>query len=169
MPDSNQASRFRLTRTLTALTLTAALVAPFAWAGDGHKKCPADTQKCLNKMSSKMSSKGWLGLETKKAKTGGYHVVAVTPDGPAAQAGFQPGDVLVALNGVKLTSDNKKELKKIKKGLTPGAAANYVVLRDGTKVQLAVTLAQMPESRIAEAVGRHLLDQHSEVKTASLN
>lgn len=169
MHDSTHATRRLSLKTLLAGALVAALVAPSVWAGYGDKKCPAETQECLDKLTEKIRSKGWAGLETEKAKTGGYQVVSVAADGPAAGAGLQAGDVLVALDGVKLAPENKEKLMKIKKGMTPGSAVNYVVLRGGTKLQVAVTLTEMPESEVAEAVGRHMVTQHAQSKVASLD
>lgn len=156
--------------TITATALVALIGGPtFAGEGQGHKKCEAKTQKCLDKMAAKMRSKGWLGIESKKNADGRYEITVVSADSPASRAGLQPGDVLIALNGVKLKAENKAELKKIKKSLTVGAVANYVVKRDGSKQQVAVTLGQMPEIQIAEWVGRHMVENHTTERVAAVH
>ncbi len=158
-------------RTLFALTLTvfAFLLAGSAIAGDRHERCNLDTQECLDKMAAKMRSKGWLGIETTKVDDGWYKISTVKASSPAAEAGLQAGDVLLALNGVKLNANNKAELEKVKKTLGPGKTANYVVKRQGAKVQVAVTLSHVPEIQIAEWIGQHLLEHHTGEQIAAAN
>ena len=141
----------------------------FAGEGHKHKKCDAGTQECLDKMAAKLKTKGWLGIETAKIDDGWYKISAVVANSPAEQAGLQVGDVLISLNGVKVNAENKAGLKKVKKSLTPGSTANYVVKRQGTKQQVAVTLGQIPETQIAEWIGQHLLDHHATERVAAIN
>ncbi|MCP5109424.1 MAG: PDZ domain-containing protein, partial [bacterium] len=116
-----------------------------AMAGDQHaKKCSADAQTCLNKLAAKIQSKAWLGVELEKTDSGWSQITAVIADSPAEAAGFQAGDVLVAMNGVVLKAENKEEIWKVKKGLAPGSTATYIVKREGGKQKLAVTLSHVP-------------------------
>lgn len=155
--------------TTSTLVVFALLLAGSAIAGERHERCNLDTQECLDKMAAKMKTKGWLGIETTKIEDGWYKVSAVTAESPAAEAGLQAGDVLLALNGVKLNANNKAELKKAKKSLGPGKTANYVVKRQGAKVQVAVTLSHVPEIQIAEWIGQHLLEHHTAEQIAAVN
>ena len=174
-----QASRFKCLSSPKSLKATVASLAAVAvvtlltsgvQAGEKHKhkKCQGETQKCLDKMAAKLKAKGWLGIETSKIDGGWYKISAVVADSPAEQAGLEVGDVLISLNGVKVNAENKADLKKIKKTLTPGAAANYVVKRQGTKQQVAVTLGHVPETQIAEWIGQHLLEHHATERVASI-
>ena len=133
----------------------------------GQKPCSEDTENCLNKMVAKLKTKPWLGIETEKLESGWYRVSAVVADSPAAAAGFAEGDILVALNGVAIKADNKKQLKEAKLGLTVGGVANYVVKRQGTKQQLAVTLGNVPETKMAEWIGQHLMKHHAAEQIAA--
>jgi hypothetical protein len=45
--------------------------------------------------------------ETKSGKPIGYRIVAMKSDAPLAHVGFQVGDIVVSLNGTKLTSSQK--------------------------------------------------------------
>jgi putative serine protease PepD len=45
------------------------------------------------------SSRAWLGVELRSLASGGVLVAAVTPGGPAARAGIQPGDVIARIAG----------------------------------------------------------------------
>jgi len=49
---------------------------------------------------------GWLGVTTRKAKTGGAMVASVAPNGPAVQAGLKIGDTILELNGTLVTDEN---------------------------------------------------------------
>ena len=139
----------------------AALVATAAFAGE---KCTETTQACLNHMAAK-ASKGWLGVDTDKSTDpAGMKVTKVYADGPAAKAGLQVGDVLVALNGVSLAST--AEITKIKDGLVPGSTATYSVLRTGEKQDVKVTLGKIPDDVLAQRIGKHMLE-HAEIQSAS--
>ena len=150
---------------LLSLVLIVAVftLAGTAFAGERHAKCTEDTQVCLDRLTAKLKAKGWLGVELDKTDSGFYKVSAVTADSPASAAGFRAGDVLVALNGVRISKDNKEALAKAKKGLAPGKAATYTVKRSGAKQQLAVTLGQMPGEMIAEWIGQHMVENHAVV------
>jgi S1-C subfamily serine protease len=157
----------KTTAYICVLALAALLLTPTAIAGEhGHKKCNEDTENCLTAMVAKIESKGWLGIETEKADYG-YRITRVVDNSPAATYGLQEGDVLVALNGVRLSEDNKDELSKIKKSLGPGVQAKYTVKRDGGKAQVAVTLGTVPADVMAEWVGRHMIQHHAETQIAS--
>lgn len=49
----------------------------------------------------------WLGLYTLSVETGGVVIAGISPAGPAGQAGFQHGDVIVRLNGEKIGSQEE--------------------------------------------------------------
>lgn len=141
-------------------------VVSVAMAGDKHA-CKGGTQECLDKMVAKIQAKGWLGVETEQLDNGRWQVTSVYPDSPAAAAGFKTGDVLVVMNGVEMSDENKDELKKVKHGLGPGSDVTYVVKRQGGKVKLAATLGSVPTAVAAEWIGNHMIANHSELKLAS--
>lgn len=151
--------------------LALALMLGFAATGlaGGEHKCDKSAQDCLDKMAAKLQAKGWLGIETEKTADGRYAVAAVTPDSPAAEAGLRPGDVLLALNGQDLYSEDKAGLKKVKKSLAVGSKIKYTVERGGDKTQVVAVLAPVPDAVLAQWIGEHMLDQHSHVRVASAN
>jgi len=135
-------------------------------AGDTHN-CTASTEDCLRKMYDKMQTKAWLGIETEETDSGHWAVVKVYLDSPAQRAGFEAGDVLIALNGVEMSKQNKEAYKKAAHGLAPGSKATYTVKRDGGKMQLVAQLESMPREVMAQWIGEHLINQHAEVRVAS--
>jgi S1-C subfamily serine protease len=150
-------------RSLFAAAAAVALVAAPAWAGSGGK-CTADTQTCLNHMSAKKAA-GWIGLEFDKSTEGVMKVKSVVAGSPAEAAGFQAGDVVVALNGVK-TSDHEA-MKKAKGAWSAGQKVTYTVERKGESKDVVATLATMPDNVHAAMVGFHLLENHAVTATAA--
>ena len=145
--------------TLLVVALFVAAVAVPAFAGKGEK-CTIDTQTCLNKLSS-YKEKGWIGVGYEPTEKGDMVVKSVTDGGPAAKAGFVVGDVLIALNGAKLS--DKAAVKKVKGDWKVGSQVTYTVLRGKTEQQIAVTLGPMPEEVYAAMVGQHVIDNHMTV------
>lgn len=134
---------------LLALALTLAL-APMAFAGG--ENCAHKTAAAHQEKKAQLAAKGWLGLKTEKDAAGAYRVASVAPGSPAAQAGFQTGDVLVAMNGIALTDANKDALKKAKTDLGVGKRVSYTVRRGGAEQTLAATLVPVPDAVLAEWV-----------------
>jgi serine protease Do len=87
----------------------------------------------------------------------GALVANVMPDGPAAKAGVQPGDVIQAVNGQKVTSprDLAVDIASVK----PGDTAKLDVLRDGDSQTIAVKLTEMPNDRVADVGDSHAAPQ----------
>ena len=145
------------------LSAACLLVAAPVLAGGGEK-CSFDTQTCLNHWAA-MKDAGWVGLEYDKSQEGVVKVKAVTHDSPAEAAGFMAGDVLVSLNGAKMS--DKEAMKKAKGAWKVGQAVTYMVQRAGTEKQIAVTLGKTPENVFSSMLGSHMLENHAAVATAA--
>lgn len=147
---------------LTWLVVAVVSVAVAAPALAGHKgeKCSQDAQTCLNGMTAK-KDKGWMGLEYDRDASERLVVKKVIEGAPAVKAGFQPGDVLLTRNGIKLS--DYEALKADKGSWKVGANVTYTVLRSGAEKSLAVTLAAMPEEVFARMVGDHMISDHMAV------
>ena len=100
---------------------------------DHGKRCDASAEDCLSAMALSIRNKGWLGIETEKTDSGHYEIVAVSSYSPAQEAGFQRGDILIAINGFDLYAEDKTALKQAKKSLAVGSEVSYTVKRDGSK------------------------------------
>ena len=134
-------------------------------AGEGYevkKMSAAEIGEALPELIAKFKNKGWMGVELKQLDDmeGTYFsaIKRVVPDSPAQAAGFQEGDILVAINDVVLKEENKEALHGIKKEMKIGANVTYTVKREGSKKQVAVTLAQAPDEVIAQWVGHFVLE-----------
>jgi S1-C subfamily serine protease len=79
-----------------------------------------------------------LGINIGSAEPGtnGVRVVGVSPGGPAAEAGVQPGDLVVAMNGKGVASG--RELVANMREVEPGQKVALELRRDGQPVKLSV-------------------------------
>ena len=130
-----------------------------------HKKCDMSTADCKSAMEQAKNS-GWLGLKIEPAENDGALVISeVVAGSPAEKAGFQAGDVLLAVNGVTYGDENKDKLKAMKKTLKPGTTASYNVQRGSKQQTLTATLGTMPEEVYTAWVSEHM-KEHTEVASA---
>ncbi|HEV2128344.1 MAG TPA: trypsin-like peptidase domain-containing protein [Thermomicrobiales bacterium] len=72
----------------------------------------------------------------------GIYVQHVEPGGPAAEAGLQPEDIIVSIDGQQFTADIS--LSSILLEYDPGDTVEVTVLRGGEEVMLSLTLGEAP-------------------------
>jgi serine protease Do len=84
-----------------------------------------------------------LGLN----EVSGALVSGVNPGSPAARAGLERGDVIVAFNGHSVTDSNS--LRNMVAATQPNTAATLQIVRNRREQTLTATLAELPESRAA--------------------
>jgi len=101
-------------------------------------------------------TRGWIGVEPNeltselaetfgvKAKQG-VIITGVLQNGPAAQAGIRPGDVITAVGG-KGVATVSELLSKVA-GLKPGLASKFSLQRQNGRVELEVTPGVRPAPR----------------------
>ena len=97
-------------------------------------------------------TRGWIGVEPQElnaelieafklqpeaAKAGGVIITGVLQNGPAAQGGIKPGDVITAVNGQPVK--NVSQLLTAVAALKPGTPAPLSVLRGNGPVEVSVT------------------------------
>jgi serine protease Do len=118
-------------------------------------------------MKTKLAQKAWLGISYDTDEHGRWVVSSVEPNSPAEAAGFEKGDVMLAIDGVEYSKENKSEIKAVYAKLTPGTEATYVVKRQGGKVKLKATLGHVPDELQAEWIAEHMSKNHSDTQMAS--
>jgi len=79
------------------------------------------------------------------ANVGGALISGVEPGSPAARAGLRQGDVVIGLDGEKLTDSNA--LRNRIAGTKPGSTVKLEVLRDGRTETLQATLDELKPAR----------------------
>jgi serine protease DegQ len=78
-----------------------------------------------------------FGIKPNAVKSGGVVLTGVLQNGPAAQAGIRPGDVITAVNGKPV--GNVSQLLTAVAALKPGTPAPLTVLRQDSQSEIAVT------------------------------
>jgi S1-C subfamily serine protease len=100
--------------------------------------------------------RGWIGVEPREItseivqtfglkSSSGVVITGVLHNGPAANAGMEPGDVIVAIGG-KAIHDSSELLTQVA-ALKPGAVTAFSVDRKGKSLDLKVTPGQRPRPR----------------------
>jgi serine protease Do len=80
-------------------------------------------------------------------KATGALVASVEKGGPADKAGVEAGDVILKFNGKPVGSSS--ELPRLVGNTRPGSKAEIQVWRKGATRELGVTVAEMPEEKVA--------------------
>jgi len=94
-----------------------------------------------------------LGIEQREA----ILIAEVSPDSPAAAAGLQVGDVIVAYRGEPVRDVGRFRNQV---ALTePGSRAVLTVMRDGERLELAVTIGTLEEERLLGRAGAGVDDK----------
>lgn len=99
-------------------------------------------------------TRGYLGVLAQNVTAGlaeGFNLPDVTgtlvgyvePDSPAARAGIQSGDVILSVNGHKIS--NAEDYKVFVSQLEPGSKATLEIFRNGASKTIVATLGEMPE------------------------
>lgn len=118
--------------------------------------------------------RGWLGVRIQTvsdeiaeslgmSKPLGALVAGVTPDGPAAKGGVEPGDVILKFNGREV--ENMRGLPRIVARAPIGQEVEIEVLRKGERETFRVTLGRLEEFE----TGRSLTELEPESDAAEEN
>ncbi len=99
--------------------------------------------------------RGWIGVEPRELTAelaeslslpvkSGVIISGVLQDGPAAQGGLRPGDVVLKVDDKPVR--NTSELYAAVAALKPGSTANFVVQRGAEQAQAKVRVAERPQA-----------------------
>ena len=106
-------------------------------------------------------TRGWIGVEPQElnaelveafklkpeaAKAGGVIITGVLQNGPAAQSGIRPGDVILAVDGQSV--GNVSQLLTAVAALKPGTPAPLKVLRGDGSVEIVVTPGKRQRTKV---------------------
>jgi serine protease DegQ len=97
--------------------------------------------------------RGWIGVESQDitpeladsfglARDRGAIIAGVVRGGPADRAGMRPGDILLAVQGKKVSSTN--DMMNLIAALPPGDKAQMTVMRKNRETTIAVTVGRRP-------------------------
>jgi serine protease Do len=105
-------------------------------------------------------ARGWLGVEIQSVSPEiasslglknekGAIIATVVPNGPAAKAGLEQGDVVTAIDG-KPVDDNRDVTRKVA-SVTAGTSTTFTVNRQGAEKDIKVQIGARPDDKIASA------------------
>ena len=77
-----------------------------------------------------------IGATVENAFSGGYRVMSVLPQSPALEAGLQPGDLLVAVDGLELTAETDPRTYIVGQ---EGTSVTITVVREGVRLDFTLT------------------------------
>jgi serine protease Do len=108
--------------------------------------------------------RGWLGVRIQQVtdeiaeslgldKARGALVASVTPNGPAAKAGVQPGDVLLSFNHKSV--DDMRHLPRLVAETSVGKTVPLTVWRKRTEETFEVKIARLEEGAVQQASTEH--------------
>lgn len=128
--------------------------------------------------------RGWLGVQIQPITQElaeyfqleverGALISSVIDESPAAQAGLQKGDIVIAFDGAPINSPT--DLKNKAASTAPGSSAQLTLIRDGERQEVEATLGEYPqypqESGMKERMGSseklhgaHLQDLTPEIR-----
>jgi serine protease DegS len=100
--------------------------------------------------------RGWLGIEVQDItpelaesfhlkNTQGVIVAGILRNGPAAQAGLRPGDIINKIDGKEIT--NSKEVMNTIANVKPDSKIRIDIIREGKEMALEGTVGQRPEQQ----------------------
>lgn len=114
--------------------------------------------------------RGWLGIELQSSmkdptKLGddaqGVEVMSVMPDGPAAKAGLQKGDIITAMDNKPV--DDANTLIQMVARKAPNSVVNLQVMRNKAQSSVNVTLGErQPQEALTELPTSQNFDQNND-------
>jgi len=119
------------------------------------------------------TKRGWLGVRIQEVtpeiadslgmgKARGALISSVTPDGPAAKAGIQAGDVILSFNARDI--EHMRELPRQVAETEVGKSAPVIVFRKGQTVTLPVVLGQLETAEASGVLGDEKPEAEKPVK-----
>jgi C-terminal processing protease CtpA/Prc len=153
---------------LGTMALALLTQAPALTADEEDEKCEHDATICARDMAAALKKKGWMGITFDYDKDVGHVVLEKVFEGsPAEAAGLEVGDILLVLNDIDYVDENMKEVKEAYKGMLPGGKMTYEIERDGERLEMVVTIGEIPDYIVAQWVGKHMLEYHPAEEAAS--
>jgi membrane-associated protease RseP (regulator of RpoE activity) len=120
-------------------------IAVTANTSGGSSPIEPDRRAAIQPVAAPQAHPGWIGVSTKKARSGGASITALVPNSPAAKAGLKIGDIIMDLNGASITDqDFDAEIARCELG----SRLRLGYMRDAWRSEATVTVSlEIPQSR----------------------
>jgi C-terminal processing protease CtpA/Prc len=142
----------------TAVALVALAMSSIAPAQE--KRCDAEPLACLKYIVENLEKKCWLGVELNAPAGESPEILKVIEGSPAEATGVQPGDFLVALNGVRYATAPEEAKAEAKKALMPDNRVTVTLRRGGREFDVEIVAGRLPQAILAQWIGEHMLYSH---------
>ena len=121
------------------LLAKAGLVMSYEAENKNHKELKGD-----NLGKDKLKTKAWTGIKTQKVE-GGLKVVSVEKNSPAWYSNFSLGDIIIAVDGLRMVD---KDLKARLKNFSVGQTIDLTVFRRDELMTKVITLAEIAKNKL---------------------
>lgn len=146
--------------TISRLMIAASIaVASVAFAGE-EPKCNGAIRECDQQIRQMLGGRRFLGA-TVDNRNPGLFVKSVTPNSPAARADLQPGDRLIAINGISLVTASGKEFKKVLADARETGRLWIIVARRNVYKKLDAKLEPYTKEQVQKIITAHLQQSHT--------
>jgi membrane-associated protease RseP (regulator of RpoE activity) len=144
----------KATRILVAVWIATALL-----ANADEQKCSGTARECEQEIRQFLSGRRFLGATIRERK--GLVVEAVKLNSPAARAGLEVGDRLIACNLKSLTSATPREFKQILADARQTGVLRIIVWRNGGYKTIMARLEPYTKEQIDQIISAHLSQSHT--------
>ena len=151
-----------MTHSLKRIFIAATLASGLALAagmGADEQKCNGSTRECDQQIRQFLGGRRFLGA-TIKDHNPGLWVESVAPDGPAARAGLQRGDRIIACNSKPLTHASTRDFKQILADARETGVLRMIVWRRDKYRRIEARLEPLSKDQVDKIIAAHLSQSH---------
>jgi predicted metalloprotease with PDZ domain len=139
--------------------LIVTLLAVSAFAGE-EPKCSGAARECEQQIRHMLSGRRYFGA-TIEDRNPGLVIKSVIPNSPAARAGLEPGDTIIAVNGKSLTQASGRDLKQIIADARGTGRLWMIISRRGAYSKVETQLQPYSKEQMQKIIAAHLAQSHT--------